>query len=293
MARADLGVTRASSLDDAYSACLNLCRSHDENFPVASFLLPAHLRRPVAAVYAFARIADDFADEPGRTPEDRLKCLADWRRRLRDCRRDHEAHPVFWALSDTLTSLRLPLEPFDRLITAFEMDVTKNRYASFQDLLFYCRHSANPVGELVLRICGEWNEERGKWSDDICTALQLANFWQDMAIDAPKGRLYVPQEDVKSMGLSEDSVLRGAASEELRELMAFQVDRTWSLFLRGRPLCDDVTPALRRELRFIWLGGTRILEKIQEQKWDVWSRRPKLKKRDWLGLVPRWILWRS
>jgi hydroxysqualene synthase len=282
-----------SSLSESYAACLALCRSHYENFPVASRFLPEDRRAPIAAVYAFARIADDFADEPGCDDAERMRLLAEWRGRLKTCLENHRNHPVFWALSDTIRRFDLPLDPFERLLTAFEMDVTKNRYATFEEVLFYCRHSANPVGELVLRISGEWTERRGKWSDDICTALQLTNFWQDVTIDAQKNRIYVPLADLNLFEVSENDFMKGPATDAMRELIASQSDRTWSLFLSGRSLCDDVSPALRRELRFVWLGGTRILEKIDARRWDVWSKRPRLTKWDWAGLVPRGLFWRS
>lgn len=284
---------RADTLPRAYALCLKLCRSHYENFPVASRWIPSERRGPVAAVYAFARVADDFADEPGWEPRERLRLLADWRARLRNCRANHDQHAVFWALSDTLARFRLTPEPFERLVTAFEMDVTKKRHATFEEVLFYCHHSADPVGELVLRLFGEWTEERGAWSNAICTALQLANFWQDVTVDARKDRLYVPLEDLKSLGVSEREVLNGPVSGALRELMARQVDRTWSLFRRGRRLCDDVSPALRKELRLVWLGGTRILEKIEARKYDVWSHRPSLNKGDWFRLLVRCFLWKE
>jgi hydroxysqualene synthase len=286
------GISAAATLEDAYGRCRALCRSHYENFPVASRLLPRNRRDPVVAVYAFARVADDFADEPGLEAPERLARLADWRRRLRECVSSHDRHPVFWALGDTLSRFELPLDPFERLLTAFEMDVAKTRYTRFEDVLYYCRHSADPVGELVLRIFGQWNERRGVWSDAICTALQLANFWQDVTVDAAKGRLYIPLSDVRRFGATEQDVLQGPASDSLRQLVAVQVERTWALFRRGRPLCDDVPGALKWELRMVWMGGTRILEKIERQDWDVWSKRPRLGRADWAALFGRALLWR-
>jgi len=299
----------AASLADAYAACRAMARIHYENFPVASRFLPADKRDPVAAVYAFARTADDFADEsfrieengalalspsgePGPSSEERLRLLADWRARLETCATDHKNHPVFRALADTVRKFSLPLEPFHRLITAFEMDVRQNRHKTFDDLLFYCRHSANPVGELVLRIFGQWTERRGAWSDAICSALQLANFWQDVTVDARKDRLYIPLEDLQAFGLKEQAALRGPATTELREMMSALVDRTWTLFRQGRPLCADVSGALRTELKFAWLGGTRILEKIDGKKWDVWSGRPRLRAWDAPLLMGRALAWR-
>ncbi len=280
------------ALADAYRTCLRLCRAHYENFPVASRLLPAALQGPVAAVYAFARVADDFADEPGWAPAQRLELLSDWRARLRACRTGHDRHPVFWAVADVLERFALPLDPFERLITAFEMDVKQNRFERFEDLLFYCRHSADPVGELVLRLFGEWTEKRGKASDAICTALQLANFWQDVIVDAKKDRLYVPLEDCRKFGLAPEEVMFGPNLALGRPLILFQAERTWARFREGRFLCDDVSPRLGRELRLVWLGGTRILEKIGAQGGDVWSRRPRLRPWDWLSFLPRWLFWR-
>jgi squalene synthase HpnC len=270
-----------------------LADTHYENFPVASRLLPPALRGPVAVVYAFARTADDFADEPGRDDAERLRLLADWRRRLNDAFAGrHENHPVFWALSDLAVRFQLPITPFDRLITAFERDVTIRRFPTFDHVLDYCAHSANPVGELVLRLFGAWTPERGAWSDAICTALQLANFWQDVAVDAKKDRIYVPQEDLRAMGLSERAFLDGPFSEVHREILAFQVDRTWAIFRRGRPLCDAPAPVPVRWLRAVWLGGTRILEKIENRRWDTWTGRPALTMADGIRLLPRWLWWR-
>ncbi|MBP9127843.1 MAG: squalene synthase HpnC [Elusimicrobia bacterium] len=277
------------SLTEAYQACERLTRSHYENFPVASLWLPRPLRTSIGAVYAFSRCADDFADELGLEPADRLARLADWRRRLFAMTRDHEKHPVFWALSDTLARHGLPLDPFDRLVTAFEMDVKKNRHSDWNDLLFYCRHSANPVGELVLRLFGLWTPERGRWSDAICTALQLANFWQDVTVDALKDRIYIPQNDMGEFQVSEASVLRGPATDALKQLMERQVTRTWTLFKEGFPLLRSVPFQLGVELKLVWLGGTEILRKIESQSHDVWARRPHVSKSDWARLFFRMI----
>ncbi|MBK8575048.1 MAG: squalene synthase HpnC [Elusimicrobia bacterium] len=276
------------SLSDSYAACQRLTRGHYENFPVASLWLPRSLRPAVSAVYAFARCADDFADEWGMNDPTRLARLADWRRRL-IAGPAHENHPVFWALSDVVARHSLPLTPFDRLITAFEMDVQKNRHKTFDDLLFYCRSSANPVGEIVLRLFGGWTEERGRWSDAICTALQLANFWQDVTVDALKNRIYVPQDDMSKFGVSEVDVLGGPASEALRELILHLVTRTWGFFNEGRPLLDDSPKRLRKELRFVWLGGTEILRKIEGQRFDVWTRRPHVSTWDWVRLFGKML----
>lgn len=273
----------------AYAHCRRLAKSHYENFPVASRWIPAELRDPVAAVYAFARTADDFADEPGPSDEQRRTLLADWRRRLHAP--SPEGHPVFTALADARARYDLPVDPFDRLITAFERDVAVRRHPTFDDLLFYCRHSANPVGELVLRLHRAWTPERGRWSDALCTALQLANFWQDVAVDARKDRIYFPLEDLRAAGVTEDNVLRGPATPALRGLLEKQVRRTWDFFQAGRPLLADAPPGLRRELRLVWLGGTAILQKIEARRFDTWSVRPALSPWDWLRLGIRW--WRG
>lgn len=276
------------SLEEAYAACQRLTRGHYENFPVASLWLPRSLRPAVSAVYAFARCADDFADELGMDDPIRLARLADWRRRLA-AGSSHENNPVFWALSDVLARHSLPLTPFDKLITAFEMDVRKNRHKTFDDLLFYCRHSANPVGEIVLRLFGGWTEERGRWSDAICTALQLANFWQDVTVDALKNRIYVPLDEMAAFGVTEEAVLRGPGSDALKKLIGHLSARTWVLFNEGRPLLEDCPKSLRKELKLVWLGGTEILRKIEAQDNDVWSRRPHVSKWDWVLLFGKML----
>jgi squalene synthase HpnC len=247
----------------------------------------------VAAVYAFARGADDFADEFFLPPEERLARLAAWREKLVAGADGHGRHPVFWALSDAVDRLNLPLDPFLRLLTAFEMDVTRSRQACFDDLIFYCRHSANPVGELVLRIFGQWTPERGAWSDAICTGLQLANFWQDVTVDAQKDRLYIPLEDLAREGLSAEDALTGPATPALLRVMARLVNRTWGRFLQGKPLCDDPPPGLGKELRLVWLGGTRILKQIEARRGDVWSARPRLGWKEWMMIFPELLTWRK
>lgn len=273
----------------AFKACRSLTAAHYENFPVASLWVPSELRNPIAAVYAFARTADDFADEPGMELKERLARLADWRRRLHECESDPQDHPVFVALAETLRRFDLPLAPFDRLITAFERDVVLSRHPTYADLMYYCRHSANPVGEIVLRLHRAWSPERGALSDALCTGLQQANFWQDVAVDALKDRVYVPLEDINARGLSEKEILTGPATPALRELIAFQVRRTRKLFETGLPLLSQVPRSLRRELRFVWLGGTEILRKIEQQRFDVWQRRPKLSRWDWVKLGMRYL----
>ncbi|MBK7688327.1 MAG: squalene synthase HpnC [Elusimicrobia bacterium] len=274
---------------EAYASCRRLAQSHYENFPVASRWIPADLRGPVAAVYAFARTADDFADEPGPEAPERLARLADWRRRLDRCSVDAEGHEIFVALADTVRRFDLPLDPFHRLITAFERDVTVHRHPTYDQLLDYCRHSADPVGELVLRLHRAWTPQRGRWSDAICTALQLANFWQDVIVDAAKDRIYAPLEDLAAAGIAETDYLKGPATPALRAFMYRQIERTTALFDQGRPLLTDAPSGLRKELRLVWLGGMEILKKIQKRNGDVWSGRPALTKWDWLRLGGKWL----
>lgn len=277
------------SLEDSYAACQHLTRHHYENFPVASLWLPRSLRPAVSAVYAFARCADDFADELGMDEAARLARLSDWRRRL-GAGSDHGNHPVFWALSDVFSRHALPTGPFDKLITAFEMDVRNNRHQTFDDLLTYCRYSANPVGEIVLRLFDSWTESRGRWSDSICTALQLANFWQDVTVDAKKNRIYIPQSDMAAFGVTEEAVIHGPGSDPLKKLILHLVSRTWPLFYEGRPLLIDSPKSLQKELRLVWGGGTEILCKIEAQKGDVWARRPRVTKWDWVRLFGKMLV---
>ena len=258
------------------------------------------MRRHYHAVYAFARTADDFADErrersersesrgrdePRNQPEP-LRLLDDWERRLRRCLDDPEDHPIFVALAQTIRDCDLPVEWLADLLQAFRMDVTVKRYATFDDLLGYCRYSANPVGRLVLAFFGYRDAERQRQSDAICTALQLANFWQDVSVDLDKGRIYLPLEDLARCGVSEETLRRRQLTDGVRALAAFQVERTWGFFEQGAPLPSSVTRRLGWELRCVWWGGTRILERIAANGYDI-SRRPTLTTGDKLR-----ILWR-
>ena len=281
------------SIQEAFAFCEHLTRAHYENFPVASFLIPRSLRPHVAAIYAFARIADDYADEGSLRPEERLQKLDDWKRKLEDCFVGSAEHPVFVALRESVRRVRLPQKPLADLLTAFRMDVTTSRYATFGDVRNYCEHSANPIGRLVLHLFGAASEEAVGYSDHICTALQLANFWQDVAIDWQKGRLYIPLEDVERFAYSEEGIARKSLNDSFRALMRFELDRTRALFLEGKPLLGIVPHRLRFELRLTWLGGMRILEKIQDAGYDVLTRHPKISTADKLALVARAFAFRN
>lgn len=281
-----------SDLEAAYAACRRLVRRHYENFPVASLLVPRDKRDALAAVYAFARSADDFADEPG--VEGRLEKLADWRRRLYACVEGEADHPTFIALGDTIQAHRLSVTNLDNLIRAFEMDVVKNRHRNFDSLLQYSSCSANPVGRLMLELFDHRDPELFRLSDNICTALQLTNFWQDVRIDLERDRVYLPLDDLERFDLSVDVLKHwklenraptsSGMEDRWRGLMALEALRTWELFENGKPLPERVVPQLRRQLRLTWLTGTSVLSRIEAVDYDVFERRPKLKALDFVRL---------
>ena len=279
-----------ADIDAAYAYCVSLAASHYENFPVASRLLEKRLRKHVAALYAFARIADDFSDEPEYAPV-RAQRLLDWRRQLQEAAAGLPAkHPVFVALAGTLKELELPVEPFDDLLSAFLQDVEKKRYGTFDEVLDYCRRSANPVGRIVLMIHGYRSPELFRYSDAICTALQLANFWQDLSLDLKKDRIYIPEEDFKAFGYSEGDLFMGVVNERFRNLMKFELNRTRALFEQGRPLAGKLRWPLSWEIRLTWRGGREILRKIRKAGFDTLSLRPRLTRWDWIPLVARSLL---
>lgn len=281
---------RAASIPDSFEYCERLAASHDENFPVASLFIPRQKRRHVAAIYAFARIADDYADEPGLEASERLAKLDDWRRRLNECYAGTADHPVFIALRETVRTFRIPQSLFDRLLDAFVSDVSVRRYEAFADVQAYCSHSANPVGRIILLLFGYPDERLALLSDHICTALQLANFWQDVSVDLRKDRVYIPQEDLRRFHVT-DSDLRGnTASESFRSLMKFQIDRTEQLFGHGRPLLHEIGKDLRLQLKATWWGGMTILEAIRRLDYDVLRSRPALSFTDKFRVLVRAVL---
>ncbi len=262
---------------------------HYENFPVASILLPRALREPVAAIYVFARGADDFADEGQRSPEERLDLLNSYRAELDAIERNHATqHPVFQRLRPVVARHGLSLQPFRELLDAFSQDVVKTRYASHAELLDYCRRSANPVGRLLLALFRADNDENLRRSDAVCSALQLINHWQDVAVDWAKGRVYLPQEDLRRFGVAEPQIAAGHCDEHWRALMRFQVDRARTLMESGAPLGRDLPGRIGLEIRTIVAGGLRILEKIEAVDYDIFRRRPVLGTLDWPT-----ILWRA
>lgn len=276
---------------EAYAFCEKLARDHYENFPVASLLLPATMRPHIAAIYAYARTADDIADEPGRAPDERLRMLADFRARLHTPSTSSEDH-IFVALRDTIDRCDLPVQLLDDLLSAFEQDVSVHRYETWAAVHDYCRRSANPVGRLVLRVAGVRSEAADRASDAVCTALQLANFWQDFGRDWRHGRLYVPTEEWRRHGAREDDLDGERMTDAWRTAIRSCVERTRRHFDSGRPVADHVRGRLRLELRATWLGGMRILEKIETLGYDTLHRRPRLGAFDAARIAVGVALWR-
>ena len=276
------------SLDRAYHFCERLARSHYENFPVGSVLVPKRLRKHFCSIYAFARIADDFADEgyaDGFSELERLEALNEWERMLTAALAGRAKHPVFVALAHTISEFKLPRSLFEDLISAFTQDVTVRRYQSRDQLLDYCRRSANPIGRLVLLLFGYRDEQRHEWSDEICTALQLTNHWQDVEIDLGKDRVYLPQDDLARFEISVSDLISRRSGINFKPLMEYEVEFAREMFERGKPLCRSVTGRLGLELRSVWLGGMCILERIQQNGYDVFERRPVITPTDKLRIL--------
>ena len=285
-----------TALGAAYAECEARARSHYENFPIGSWLLPRRLRRDLAAVYAFARLGDDVADEGDAGPAERVARLDELERSLETCASDPAASrdAVFLALGHTIARHALPLQPFRDLLTAFRRDAggDTRRFATFVDLLEYCRCSANPVGRIVLGLFGHRDDERAARSDDVCTALQLTNFWQDVRTDlAERDRIYIPAEDLERFAGSRDALASGHTTAALRDCMAFQVARTRERFASGLRLADMVEGRLRREVRLFAHGGLAILDRIEAHDYDVLAHRPRLGRGDLARLVWK-ELWR-
>ncbi len=287
--------TNTKAIADAYEACTKIAREHYENFPVGK-LVPKGMQKHVHAVYAFARTADDLADEgyagSGRaegkrdvmTPEERLAALEDWERQLCSPPGTPGLNVIFIALHETIRELNLPFSLFTDLLSAFKQDVVKKRYANFDEVLDYCRRSANPVGRLVLLLHGKREEELHVLADHICTGLQLANFWQDVGVDLEKDRMYLPEDDRKKFGVTEDALFARLATDHYRQLIAFQVTRAQQIFDKGAPLTKKLRGLLRLEIRLTWLGGTTILRKIEALKYDTLNHRPTVGKADMAAL---------
>jgi squalene synthase HpnC len=268
----------------AETYCRKLATSHYENFPVVSILLPKGLHQHFYNVYAYCRWADDLGDEVGDKAKS-LELLKWWREELEACYAGRMQHPVFIALKPTIDEFSIPQQPFLDLISAFEQDQSVCEYDSFDQLRDYCRRSADPVGRLVLYLCREYNEQNVVWSDSICTGLQLANFWQDVARDFAIGRIYLPRDDCQKFGYHREDFNAKRINSAFLELMKFEVDRARQYLVEGLPLVDQLPGRLQIDIDLFAQGGLRILQRIESVQYRVWDVRPKVTKYDAIGLV--------
>ncbi len=276
-----------NALAPDYEECLRQAKTHYENFPVASLLLPSESRAPIAALYAFARTADDFADE-AEYEGHREKEINRWEKSLRDALAGKPAPPVLRAFAHTLQNFKIPAKLPLALLKAYRMDLRIRRYSTWKDLLFYCRHSANPVGRMVLLISGVRDEKLHRYSDFICTGLQLINFWQDSATDLKRGRVYYPQAALKKAGVSPKNLFALKDSVSTRRLVRDAVDYTQTYFVQGLPLLRSVSGRLRWELKATVLGGQGILNKIRKMDYNVLTQRPA-----WTTVEKAALAWRA
>jgi squalene synthase HpnC len=274
----------APTLAEARTYCARLARSHYENFSVASWFLPARLRQHFLNVYAYCRISDDLGDEVGDAAAS-LELLDQWQQELDACYEGSPKHPVFVALADTVKLFDIPKHEFSDLLIAFRQDQTVTRFETFDDVLAYCRYSANPVGHLVLYLCGYRDPERQHLSDFTCTALQLANFWQDVTVDYTKGRIYLPLEDLRRFGVSENDIARNQNTPAFCATMKFEVERAQDWFERGLPLIASVDRELAVDLALFSRGGQAILSAIEKQSYAVLGNRPAISKTRKVALV--------
>ncbi len=279
----------APTLDEARAYCRALSDSHYENFHVASWFLPKKLRPHFHALYAYCRISDDLGDEVG-DPDASLALLDLWGRELDACYEGKARHPVFVALGETIRECDIPKEPFADLLVAFRQDQTVTRFENMEQVLGYCHYSANPVGRLVLYICGYRDAERFALSDATCSALQLANFWQDVRVDYEKGRVYLPLDDMRRFKVSEEMIAGKQATLEFRALLQYEVDYARALFHRGLPLIGMVDRELALDLDLFSRGGLEILNAIERQHFDVLSARPAISKGTKMALALRAVM---
>jgi squalene synthase HpnC len=264
---------RTPTLAEAQQYCRELAETHYENFHVASWFLPKRLRQHFHSIYAYCRISDDLGDEVG-SPAQALALLDIWREQLDACYRGEAIHPVFVALRETIRICDIPKEPFADLLTAFRQDQTVARYASMEEVLKYCRYSANPVGRLVLYACGYRDEDRFALSDETCSALQLANFWQDVREDFARGRIYLPLDAMNAAGVDEATIANGQATPAFRALLRDQAAYARAMFVRGARLIGMVDHELAVDLDLFTRGGLEILRAIEARQYDVLSARP-------------------
>jgi squalene synthase HpnC len=274
------------SLAEAQQYCAHLARTHYENFSVATWFLPRNLRQDFFNVYAYCRISDDLGDEVG-DPNAALALLDEWQSELDACYEGTPRHAVFVALAETVRKFEIPKHEFSDLLIAFRQDQTVARFETFDDVLAYCRYSANPVGHLVLYLCGYKDAERQQLSDYTCTALQLANFWQDVTVDYAKGRIYLPLEDLRRFSVLEEDIAQNRNTAAFCEMMRFEVERAREWFNRGLPLVGKVKKELAIDIELFSRGGQEILNAIERQNFAVLGRRPAISKTRKLALVAR------
>jgi hydroxysqualene synthase len=280
-----LNPPKVKSLNESFRRCKLIARKHYENFPVGSLLIPKHLQPYVFSLYAFARTADDFADEPGYSDAERLVYLNEWEELFRKSLTSKTQHPIMWAVSETIRKHELPPILFLDLLSAFKQDVSVRRYETIDHLLDYCSRSANPIGRLMLLLFGYRDQELFTYSDAICTALQLTNFWQDVPVDIIKNRIYIPQVDMQAYHVTEDQIETGDNGIQIRNLIRFEVDRTSTMFKMGEPLLKHLHGRFKWEIKAILVGGTRILRKIEKIQYNVVRKRPALTFTDTPALV--------
>ena len=264
-----------------------LSQRHYENFPVGSFLLPKEFRKPISLIYAYARVADDIADEGDVPIPTRLERLDQWENKLKGSLAGERKEAFFAKLAEEVTRYAIPLQLFYDLVTAFRMDARGPEFWTFEDVLFYCRHSANPIGRMLLHIFGSFTEENASRSDAICSALQLANFWQDLSVDIKRNRFYIPSEDLSRFSVTKQELLDGSGKDNAISLIKFQIDRTRKMFLQGKPLVHSIDRRFRFELKLTYQGGMRILEKVESMGPAVLRTRPALTKYDWGNIILR------
>lgn len=279
----------APSPVEARRYCRRLARTHYENFSVATWFLPRRFKQHFFNLYAYCRISDDLGDEVGDRAAS-LDLLDLWEGELEACYRGRPKHPVFVALAETVRACKIPQHEFSDLLTAFRQDQTTTRYDSFHDLLDYCRNSANPVGHLVLYVCGYGDRDRQRLSDFTCTALQLANFWQDVSLDYAKGRIYLPLEDLRRFGVDQSDIAAQRNTPQFIEMMQFEVERAREWFRQGLPLVEKVSRELAIDIELFSWGGQEILTAIEREGFAVLGRRPTISKSRKVALLARAVL---